>query len=161
MTEADNSREASKRPQIKDIANEISKVLLETIIDSRNGLVIGSTLSHYIIKENIRAVVNCANLGETQLIRAVRMANYIGVKTLLELEADVQLSGKQTTTPLHQAIQSRVGDDIVKLLLDYKADPNAIDSKTESPLHLACALGSQPHVELLVQAGGFPDKKCF
>src|SRR5262245_17023782 len=95
---------------------------------------------------------------------------------LLENGADVNYGGAAGETPLHAALckaNRPVYDEVVKVLLANGANPNATTNpasetgcfmrdcrtKAETPLHRAAAFGSEPVIDLLLNAGADREAK--
>ena len=75
--------------------------------------------------------------SENALHLAVRLGNYLMVELLLRKGADVNAKTLTGRTPLHTAVETQRGEEVVSLLLREGADIEALDNGRQTPLQLA------------------------
>ncbi len=86
--------------------------------------------------------------GDTPLIYAAKVGNFVAVKLLIGAKAQVNLDNKGTTPLMAGAYNGKL--DIVKLLVAAKADINAIDENGDTALILATKKGHYEIVKFLI-----------
>ena len=86
------------------------------------------------------------------LLEASQNGNVDKVRFLLELGANVNVTGDLDNQPLHYAAE-KGHIEVVKVLLQNGADVNAFNQKSKTPLHLATERGFMEVTKLLLQNG--------
>ncbi|KAK3236501.1 hypothetical protein CYMTET_53365 [Cymbomonas tetramitiformis] len=97
------------------------------------------------------------SLGDTPLHCAVQKGRTETVQLLLQRHVDVNVTGYNKSTPLHDAVTFEVGIKIVRLLLASGADCNAKDMLQRTPLHYAAKYEYVEVAVLLIRAGASLD----
>lgn len=93
----------------------------------------------------------------TALLLAAATRNRRTTEILIKHDALVAVTDKYLNTPLHRAQAANGGVAVAKLLLGHKdgvaTDINAKNGYDKTALHLACQLGNEPMVTLLLSRG--------
>ena len=100
--------------------------------------------------KNNNDIDNVNDENETALFVAVCKNHYEIVKTLLDHNANPNISNKNKISPLHIAINKNY-IEIVKLLLYYDAYVNIKDKNGYTPLHIAVIFNNLEIIKLLVE----------
>lgn len=99
--------------------------------------------------------------GTTPLMEVAKTRSSDIAKVLLDHGADVGLQDCKGRTALHLALQdqdARYGLSIASLFLDHMGElVNMTDNKGQSALYMACAIGHQPMVQLLLDRHANPN----
>lgn len=118
-----------------------------------NGIITRERISYKQLVEKMD--INAKTLPFVRpLTIAIKKRNLNLVQLLLEHNADVNLTSKDGSTPLHLAILEDALE-IVKLLLNkrYKCETSHCMHDVGTPLILACSMNNYHVVEMLVQHG--------
>lgn len=86
---------------------------------------------------------------QSSLLTAVKLDKLSIVESLLNKGANVNISWKNGTTPLHIAVENG-SEDIIHLLLEYGADVTAVGKCGKTPLHCAVDKEWTTIVEILL-----------
>ena len=90
--------------------------------------------------------------GSTALARACLSGNYNNVLALINANADIDLPGKNTFTPIHYAIANG-NEEIVRLLLNCNVDLEQQDSVGYTALSAAVFNGRENIIQMLLRKG--------
>ncbi|UNE35900.1 ankyrin repeat domain-containing protein [Vermiphilus pyriformis] len=94
----------------------------------------------------------CSPVGDTALIKAVKLSDKKMVDLLIKLNADVNVGDNNDCTPLMYAAQEGK-IDIAQLLIDAKVDLKMRNTIGDTPLLLALARKHLEMVKMLINAG--------
>ena len=116
--------------------------------------------------EIVKEIVNHVKSLETQdndkataLLLACSTKNRDTTSVLLKKGAKVGVQNIYGNTPLHRAQSKRGGTQVARLLLDSDhIDINQKNADDKTALHLACEMGNEPMVDLLLECGA--DRNC-
>lgn len=97
----------------------------------------------------------------TCLFVAASVNNFVVVRRLLDLGAEVDVpKGEKQLTPLHAAAENGC-DEVVTLLLQHGASPHARSDSESTPFYRAARNGSIRTLRLLLEAGSELDSKTW
>jgi hypothetical protein len=88
---------------------------------------------------------------ETPLLHALKNRHLEGMRTLLELGADVNHADSKGATPLHYAVRQYLEPDLIALLLAHGARPDRRSNKGATPLDIALRMDRR---DVAAQLGG-------
>jgi hypothetical protein len=86
---------------------------------------------------------------ETPLLHALKNRNLVAVRTLLELDADVNHADSKGVTPLHYAVRQYDEPEVIEHLLAHGASREARSRKGATPLDIAVRMGRHDVTALL------------
>lgn len=133
-----NLHESAKNGNEKELKSRIDELFSEIVDLAGRKATLGRHDSHQL----------------TPLHYAVKYNNIDVVRILLEKGADINVSGKGNTTPLHYATRyMKENDDcsLLQLLIYSEANANAVDDSGSTPLHYACLKGNEKAVRELLK----------
>jgi hypothetical protein len=113
------------------------------------------------IVDHVKSLETRDNDQATALLLACSTRNRCTTSVLLNKGAKVGVQDVYRNTPLHRVQSATGGTGVVRLLLDSPGHPINIEQKNiydKTALHLACEMGNEPMVDLLLEHGA--DSNC-
>jgi ankyrin repeat protein len=112
------------------------------------------------IVDHVKSLETRDNDQDTALLLACSTRNRYTTSVLLKKGAKVGVQDNYGNTPLHRVQSATGGTVVARLLLDSPGHPNIIDQTNiydKTALHLACEMGNEPMVDVLLELGADPN----
>lgn len=157
-------------PRLSQIDDEIKRVILSTVLYSRDINLRDTANNVYCTLALIEAKadvnfakskwfwnsIRCHTKYWTPLMYAIKYKNEQVIQILLEAKADTNKRNIDNDTAL--TIAAMRGHDLcVRILLEAKVDPNQTNSHGSTPLILSAKYGHKQVLPVLLEAGGVID----
>ena len=150
---------------LENNAPDLTLFLLEAGADVKMVKSDGNTSLHIAVygncnKQTLQQIIDKGvsvnalnNRRETALVCACKSAQGDSVKVLLKAGADPKIADAQGYTCLHTAVLKSCSKEILQTIIDHGADVNATDKQNASSLTIACDIGDEDAINVLLKAG--------